>query len=105
VETSATNPFAACPPDGSGTNFADSEVEPWIDVNPTDPDNIVGTYQQDRYSNGGAKSNAAAVSVNGGTTWTQVAIPNLTRCSPGGGPTSEPPIPGCRSGPTGRCTT
>jgi hypothetical protein len=101
VETSATNPFAGCPADGSGTNFADSEVEPWIDINPTDPDNIVGTYQQDRYSNGGAKSNAAAVSVDGGTTWTQVAIPNLTRCSPGGGPYERATDPWLSFGPDG----
>ncbi len=39
VEVSTTNPFVACQPDGAGTNFLDSEVEPWIDVNPTNPDN------------------------------------------------------------------
>ena len=83
IEASATNPLAACPPDGSGINFPGAEVEPWIEVNPTDPLNIVGFYQQDRYSNGGAKGNVAAVSTNGGMTWTQVAVPNDTRCSGG----------------------
>ena len=85
VEASATNPLAGCSPDASGTVFPDSEVEPWVDVNPTDPLNIVGGYQQDRYSNGGAKANVATVSIDGGLTWAQVVPPQLVRCSPGGG--------------------
>ena len=48
VEASATNPLAACPPDGSGINFPGSEVEPWLEVNPADTDNVVTFYQQDR---------------------------------------------------------
>jgi hypothetical protein len=64
-------------------NFAGSEVEPWIEVNPTNPDNIVGFYQQDRYSNGGAKGNVAAASFDGGLTWSRVAVPNDTRCTGG----------------------
>lgn len=62
-------------PDSSGTNFLSGEVEPWIDVNPTDSDNLVSVYQQDRYSNGGSKGTVAGVSVDGGTTWTRVAVP------------------------------
>jgi hypothetical protein len=83
ILASATNPLAACPPDGSGINFPGAEVEPWIEVNPTDPGNVVGFYQQDRYSNGGAKGNVAAVSMDGGASWTQVAVPNDTRCTGG----------------------
>jgi hypothetical protein len=83
ILASGTNPLAGCPPDSSGINFPGAEVEPWIDVNPTNALNIVGFYQQDRYSNGGAKGNVAAVSMNGGTSWTQVAVPNDTRCTGG----------------------
>ena len=83
ILASATNPLAGCPPDGSGVNFPGAEVEPWIEVNPTNGDNIVGFYQQDRYSNGGSKGNVASVSMDGGTTWTQVAVPNDTRCTGG----------------------
>lgn len=83
VEASSTNPLAACPPDASGTNFPGAEVEPWLDVNPADTDNIVTMYQQDRYSNGGSKGTVAAVSTNGGTTWTQVAVPADYRCTGG----------------------
>ena len=84
VDASVGNPLAGCPPDGSGTNFPDAEVEPWLEVNPTNGANVVGVYQQDRYSNGGAKGMTAAVSFDGGATWTShVAVPNDTRCTGG----------------------
>ena len=80
---SPLNPFAACAPDGS-VNFPNSEVEPFVAVNPTDPSNIIGVYQQDRYADGASKGTVAAVSHDGGATWTQVPVPTLTRCT--GGP-------------------
>jgi hypothetical protein len=83
LDVSGGNPLAACPPDGFGTNFLDAEVEPWVDVNPTDEDNIVAMYQQDRYSNGGAKGNVSSASFDGGETWTQVAVPADTVCTGG----------------------
>ncbi len=83
VDASVGNPLAGCPPDGSGTNFPDAEVEPWVEVNPTNGLNVVGVYQQDRYSNGGAKGMTAAVSNDGGGTWSHVAVPNDTRCTGG----------------------
>ena len=84
MDASVGNPLAGCPPDGSGTNFPDAEVEPWLEVNPTNGANVVGVYQQDRYSNGGAKGMTAAVSFDGGATWTtHVAVPNDTRCTGG----------------------
>jgi hypothetical protein len=94
VQVSGTSPFSDCTADDvagqSGQVFPDSEVEPWIDVNPTDQDddgivedNIVGMWQQDRWSNGGSRGHVAGVSFNGGSSWTQVVIPNVTRCSGG----------------------
>ena len=99
VEVSTANPFAGCPPDGSGINFPSGEVEPWIDVNPVDTDNLVAVYQQDRYSNGGAKGTVAAVTMNGGLTWTQVAVPTATRCT--GGPFQRASDPWVTFGPDG----
>jgi hypothetical protein len=43
----------------------------------------VGTWQQDRWSNGGARGLSVGVSLDGGTTWQPVVIPGLTRCSGG----------------------
>ena len=90
VQTSGASPFAGCTTDDvagqagdDSTNYLHSEVEPFIDVNPTNPANLVGVYQQDRWSDGGARGNVASVSMNGGTTWTQVVIPGVSVCSGG----------------------
>ena len=83
ADVTAGNPLSACSPDGFGINFPDAEVEPWVDVNPTDSDNIVAIYQQDRYSDGGAKGNVSSASFDGGLTWTQRAVPADTRCTGG----------------------
>ncbi len=81
------SPFGSCTADNvagqSGTNFPDTVVEPWVDVNPTDPDNIVAGIQQDRWSNGGARGLVALRSTDGGTTWEKIAIPNTALCSGG----------------------
>ena len=55
--------------------YRNAEVEPWVDVNLADANNLVGNWQQDRWSNGGASGNLSAYSLNGGTSW---AIPPMT---------------------------
>ena len=62
----------------TGTVFRNSEVEPWVDANPADANNLVGNWQQDRWSNGGASGNLSAYSLNGGTSW---AIPPISSSS------------------------
>jgi hypothetical protein len=62
----------------TGTVFRNAEVEPWVDANLADEDNLVGNWQQDRWSNGGASGNLSAFSLNGGTTW---AIPPISSAS------------------------
>jgi hypothetical protein len=59
----------------TGTVFRNAEVEPWVDVNLADANNLVGNWQQDRWSNGGASGNLSAYSLNGGTSW---AIPPIS---------------------------
>ena len=52
VQVSGASPFAGCTADAvatqSGTVVVGSEVEPWVDVNPTNSMNLVGIWQQDR---------------------------------------------------------
>ena len=67
----------------SGTVYRGSEVEPQLAVNPTNTDNIVAGYQQDRYSNGGSNSDLVSVTHDGGKTWKQVVLPHITHCAGG----------------------
>jgi photosystem II stability/assembly factor-like uncharacterized protein len=61
-------PFQAeNPPDQ--VNFANTEVEPQIAVNPTNPSNVIGVFQEDRWSDGGAHGLLASVSFNGGNSY------------------------------------
>ncbi|MHC4072434.1 MAG: hypothetical protein ACYTGS_10440, partial [Planctomycetota bacterium] len=69
-----------------GVVYRNSETEPYIAVNPLNPDNMIAAWHQDRWSTGGGQSVGAAYTKNGGMTWTQVIIP-FTRCS-GGTPRS-----------------
>ena len=66
----------------TGTSYVNAEVEPSVSVNPTNPDNLIGAWQQDRWSNGAARGLAAGISFDGGKTWAQRLIP-FSRCSGG----------------------
>jgi hypothetical protein len=71
VQASGTSPFLTCTAGQSddGVVYPNSEVEPQIAVNPTNQANVVGNYQQDRWSDGGARALVAARSFNGGASW------------------------------------
>jgi hypothetical protein len=72
----------------SGTLFVNSEVEPWLGANdnPTaaaDPDALIGTWQQDRFSSGGSSGLLVAYSRDGGTSWTVPPLadqPAISNC-------------------------
>ena len=66
----------------SGTLFAGAEVEPHVAVDPTDPARLVGVWQQNRWSNGGAQALLAAASADGGQTWT-ASRAAFSRCAGG----------------------
>jgi BNR/Asp-box repeat len=92
VLVSGPSPFAACP-DGQtagpppGEVFVNAEVEPWVAVNPTNPTNLVGVWQQDRWTDGGSKGLGTARSTDGGATWAAVAPIPWSTC--GGSSDSE----------------
>jgi hypothetical protein len=109
VQVSNVSPFTGCTADNvagqSGRVFPNSEVEPWIDVDPTDQDNMATMWQQDRWSNGGARGHVVGVSSDGGTSWKQVVLPKVTVCSGGtaanGGNYQRTTDPWVSFGPTG----
>src|ERR1700758_3180311 len=84
LQASATSPFApGC--DGTapvGTLYVNAEVEPMIAINPRNPNNIVGVWQQDRWSTGGAAAMLTGASFDGGRTWTRRTAA-FSRCAGG----------------------
>jgi hypothetical protein len=83
VRVSGQTPFASgCGGPQPGTSFASVEVEPSLAVDPTNPAHLVGAWQQDRWSNGGANGIGVAVTLDGGATWS-TSTPRFGRC--GGG--------------------
>lgn len=62
---------------GASADFAraydSAEVEPQVAVNPTNPAEIVGAAQQDRWPDGGARGLTSWMSRTGGTSWAKLA--------------------------------
>ena len=67
----------------SGHVRLNSEVEPQVAVDPTNPLHVVGVWQQDRWSNGGSRALVEGDSIDGGNTWTRQVIPGLSLASGG----------------------
>ncbi|MBW1758500.1 MAG: exo-alpha-sialidase [Deltaproteobacteria bacterium] len=85
VTVSKGSPYAECSADANpeATFFPDSEVEPWLVVNPANRDHMAAAWQQDRYLDGGCRGNVASVSFDGGVNWEHSSLPKLTPCTDG----------------------
>jgi hypothetical protein len=83
VTVSGPSPYAGCSTAGQpGTVYVNAEVEPWVAVNPANSKNLIGVWQQDRWSNGGAQGLVAGSSSNGGISWSETTLP-FSGCAPG----------------------
>jgi hypothetical protein len=67
----------------SSVNSFNSEVEPYVSVDPSDPLHMVGAWQQDRWNDGGARGLVTAASFNGGQSWTLNADTKSSICTGG----------------------
>jgi len=86
VQVSGASPIAACQGDDGnigGTNVRNSEVEPFVAVDPSNPSVMIGAWQQDRWSNGGSQGLVSATSTNGGASWTVNALTKSSKCTGG----------------------
>jgi hypothetical protein len=87
LKVSGPSTLTSCP-FGASELFADAyddtEVEPQVAVNPTDPDEIVGATQQDRWPDGGARGLTSWSSGNGGGSWAKLPDVPWSACQ--GGP-------------------
>jgi hypothetical protein len=92
IRASDPNLLAACtagqgpPTAGAEFNYRDAEVEPFVAVNPLDSSNVIGAWQQDRWSDGGAHGLVAGFSKDGGHTFAESLLP-FDSCSAPGNPT------------------
>src|SRR3954466_4316002 len=85
VQVSHGSPFANCAIGATPDSvlYPGAEVEPSVATNRFLPGEVVGVWQQDRWSDGGAHGLVAAYSRNGGRTFAEVPWP-VSRCAPGG---------------------
>ena len=88
VNVSAPSTLTACPfgaADDFESAYDNTEVEPQVAVDPTDPSKFIGVSQQDRWPDGGARGLTSWRSASGGTSWSK--LPDV-------------PWSACQSGPT-----
>jgi hypothetical protein len=90
LQITGPSPFGGCTADDvpgqeaeGSTSYPDSEIEPYIGVNPRQTDNLVAVWQQDRWSDGGARGLVSAFSDDAGASWDTVTPPRFTLCSGG----------------------
>ena len=69
-----------------------AQAEPHIARSPVDPDFLVATFQEGRYTDGQAVNCGYSVSRDGGLTWTRALIPGLTPSSGGPYPRVTDPV-------------
>ena len=62
---------------------AGAEVEPFVATDPSDSRHLIGVWQQDRFSDGGARGLGTAVSSDGGRNWMPATPPAFSHCTGG----------------------
>ncbi|MEO8045346.1 MAG: sialidase family protein [Spartobacteria bacterium] len=71
-----------------------AQAEPHIARAPSDPQFLVATFQEGRFTDGGAVDCGYAVTHDGGISWTRALIPNLTTVTGGPYPRATDPVAG-----------
>ena len=69
-----------------------AQAEPHIARSPVDPNFLVATFQEGRFTDGSAVNCGYSVSRDGGLTWTRALIPGLTASSGGSYPRVTDPV-------------
>src|SRR4051794_40110402 len=102
----AGDPFAGCVADNvpqqkkaGSVLYPATEIEPWVTVDPGNPDRLLAGWQQDRWDDGGSRGLLAGRSSDGGVSWKTVPSGPVTKCE--GGPWARDSDPWVDIGPTG----
>ncbi|GAB2860158.1 sialidase family protein [Lentzea nigeriaca] len=87
IVVSGPSTLTACP-FGASADFAaaydNTEVEPQVAVNPTNPAEMIGASQQDRWPDGGARGLSSWITHDGGASWSKLPDVPWSACQ--GGP-------------------
>lgn len=83
VRVSEASPYAQGCGGGSGV-YEDAEVEPYMAINPGNPSNLIGAWQQDRFPDGGAHGLVVGSSMDGGKHWAEHTL-RFSVCGGGSG--------------------
>ena len=86
-------------PDG-GRAQPETQAEPFLAIDPANPNHMLAGYQEDRFEDGGCRVLTGAVTFNAGRTWRETLIPRLTFAA--GGPFQRTSDPWVAFGPGGR---
>jgi hypothetical protein len=83
-----------------GPAETETQTEPFVALNPERESHLLAGYQENRFADGGARALAYAVSFNGGKSWSEGLLPELTAAT--GGPFERASDPWVAFGPGGR---
>jgi hypothetical protein len=81
-ESASWNSSCQGPSGRFGVVFPNAEVEPSIAIDPANPQHLIGVWQRDRWSNGGANGIVSAATFDGGQTWVRSSA-KFSRCTQG----------------------
>jgi hypothetical protein len=87
IKVSSASTLTGCPAGGSDdfeAAYDSTEVEPQVAVDPTNPAEITGVSQQDRWPDGGARGLTSWMSSNGAASWAK--LPDVPWADCQGGP-------------------
>jgi hypothetical protein len=99
IQITTHDTFASCTADKvaqqqkelGSTLYPNTAIEPWVAIDPTDPQRLLVGHQQDRWSDGGSRGLVGNVSNDGGSTWAETIPSGVSDCSGGSfGRASDP---------------
>src|SRR5205085_3466200 len=78
TDNGVSSPLTAEEQTTSGSVTLDSQTEPMVSVNQSNSSNVVGMWQEDRWSTGGSRNLVLGTSVDGGQTWANIPLPGVS---------------------------